>query len=166
MTDVFIGIDPGITGAIAFIETLYETAAKTHTEATVFDFADPESLAQLQKVKGLQCFAFLEKAQAMRRGGVKQGTVSTGKFMHAAGIAEGYLRALGIPFAIKTKREWWPLVKDSSSTGKDAKVVSLDLARRLFPYFSTTKLRRKKDHNRAEALLIAEACRRFQCSLK
>ena len=39
------------------------------------------------------------------------------------------------------------------------KTRSLEMARKMFPTLHD-KLKRKKDHNRAEALLIAEYCRR------
>lgn len=81
-----------------------------------------------------------------------QGISSTGRFMRAAGAIEtvGLLMAKKVIFV---RPQAW---KKAMAVTAD-KETSLNLARQLFPAAS---LLRKKDHGRAEALLIAEYSRR------
>lgn len=81
-----------------------------------------------------------------------QGISSTGRFMRAAGSIE----TVGILMAKKVlmvRPQAWKKVLGVTAD----KETSLSLARELFPAAS---LLRKKDHGRAEALLIAEYRRR------
>jgi crossover junction endodeoxyribonuclease RuvC len=81
----------------------------------------------------------------------KQGVTSVFSFGENFGIWQGILAALGIPFLMPRPREWQKgLVRPSD--GHDTKSRSLAVARRLFP---DAPLAKKKDHNRADALLLA-----------
>jgi crossover junction endodeoxyribonuclease RuvC len=88
----------------------------------------------------------------------KQGVSSSFKFGMSFGKALGILETLQVPYDLVTPHKWQKEVFDSASK-QDTKAMALDRARRLFPEL-TGSLRRKKDHNRADALLIAEYCRR------
>ena len=148
MAEAYIGIDPGMTGAIAIISGDY---------VDVGDFENMDGLRVLTgAVMGTHtCFAFIEKVHSMP----KQGVSTTFKFGKATGRAIGWLEALGIPFEEITPAKWGKLVFDSGTKTGDNKADSLAMGRKLFPSM-LPHLKRKKDHNRAEALLIAEACRR------
>jgi crossover junction endodeoxyribonuclease RuvC len=91
--------------------------------------------------------AALERVNAMP----KQGVSSTFKFGANYGIWQGLLAAYGVPHVMPTPREWQKgLVRKSD--GPDPKSRSLAVARRLFP---DVDLHRKKDSDKADALLLA-----------
>jgi len=148
---IHIGIDPGKDGAVAF---LFEDGAE------VFDFEDGEALIRLRahaaaRADGLVLVhAFIEKVSAMP----KQGVSSTFKFGANFGQWVGRLEALGVPFDFVTPQKWKRAVFDSMPKG-DAKAMALDRARRMFPELGD-RLKRKRDHGRAEALLIAAYARK------
>lgn len=150
MPTIYIGIDPGQTGAIAF---LFDQ--KPNLANKVFDFDDGNALAWLQDVGKqiasgvIQAKAIIEKVSAMP----KQGVSSTFKFGTNYGQWIGRLEALGIPFDFVTPQKWKKVMFDSMVKG-DVKEMSRNRAQRLLPNMAD-RLKRKMDHNRAEALLIA-----------
>lgn len=144
---IYIGIDPGQTGAMAIIGDGLEE---------IYDFDDGDSMTNLRLVSADQVKAVIEKVAAMP----KQGVSSTFKFGTNFGIWIGRLEALGIPFDYVTPQKWKKEMFDSMPRSGDQKAMSLDRARRLFPEMRD-QLKRKKDHNRADALLLAEYCRRM-----
>ncbi|MFP4088016.1 MAG: hypothetical protein ACLFUL_14630, partial [Desulfobacteraceae bacterium] len=87
-----------------------------------------------------------------------QGVVSMFTFGQNVGAYMGILAALGIPFTMPTPRQWQKGLIDRKSA-PDPKIRSLITARRLFP---DADLSRKKDHGRADALLIAWWARQQQ----
>jgi crossover junction endodeoxyribonuclease RuvC len=147
---LYIGIDPGADGAMAVIDDLLDWV-------DVHDYANGETLEYL-KTLPKNSFVMLEKVSAMP----KQGVVSMFKFGANFGTWIGRLEALAIPFDFVTPRKWQNVIYDSAPRkGMDNKARSLERARRLFPC-AAGLLTRKKDHNRADALLIAEYCRRMR----
>jgi len=147
-----IGIDPGISGAVAIL--------KPGEDPAVYDMQDPRILKELEWLQHMPVKALIEKVHSMPQ----QGVVSTFKFGTQYGRAIGWLEANGIAFEYITPGKWWSQIKDSEygtpKTAKAKKEAALSLARRLFPKLATEKLARKKDHNRAEALLLAEVLKR------
>jgi crossover junction endodeoxyribonuclease RuvC len=150
MLTIYIGIDPGQTGAIAFLSD-----QKTIFANKVFDFDDGSALAWLQTIgtefnkEGVRAKAIIEKVSAMP----KQGVSSTFKFGTNYGQWIGRLEALAIPFDFVTPQKWKKAMFDSMVKG-DLKTMALDRARRLLPNMAD-RLKRKMDHGRAEALLMA-----------
>lgn len=157
----FIGIDVGITGAVAII--------KAHSDQkdviNIYDNNDIEMISALAEVISEQCMATIEKVQAFPG----QGVSSMFKFGEAYGKMQGFLIMANIPFQFVTPTTWQKemfdakeiiYIKKNGLKKKDTKTMSLDLARRLFPCIAKEKLSRKKDHNRADALLIAEYTKR------
>lgn len=140
----YIGIDPGQTGAIAFIYTPGDVA--------VYDFDDPGVLSELiaQASEGF-CKAVLEKVASHPGEGVS----SAFRFGTAYGIWIGRLEALRIPFDYVSPQRWKKAMFDVKPPDKAA---SITRALRIYPQMADM-LKRKKDHGRAEALLIAEYCR-------
>jgi crossover junction endodeoxyribonuclease RuvC len=102
-----------------------------------------------------EVFAVLEAVHSMP----KQGVASSFSFGRGLGIWEGILSALAVPY-VKVAPQTWKkvMMADAPHDNKDASRI---IASRLFPqmegYFT-----RKKDHNRAEALLMAEYGRRLK----
>ena len=146
-TFVWVGIDPGATGAMAaiygdgFIE--------------IQDFTDPVGVRRcLHRLNDLHgdVKAAIESVHSMPREGVS----SAFKFGVNVGVWKGMLAMAGIPYDEVTPQKWQKEIFDSTlKKGMDRKALSLERARRLFPSMEGF-LARKKDHGRSDALLIAE----------
>jgi hypothetical protein len=149
--NIYLGIDPGASGALAIISEVIK----------VFDYEDSDALFWLkvigeERLKGdIDVHAVIEKVNAMP----KQGVSSMFKFGRNYGQWIGRLETLGIPFDYVTPQKWKKAMFDSMPKD-DPKNMALDRARRLFPQMQD-RLKRKKDHNRAEALLICAYCKKI-----
>ena len=143
----FIGIDPGATGCAALIHD---------GGHDLFDWPGDPALVVPRLMGWLARFeiklAALEKVGAMPG----QGVVSMFTFGQNVGTWHGILAALGIPYVCPRPQEWQKGIVDRKA-GKDTKAAALATARRLFP---DADLGRKKDHGRADALLLAWWARR------
>jgi crossover junction endodeoxyribonuclease RuvC len=157
MSKFFMGIDPGATGAAAFIneEGVFlcfldypGSAAGLVAELSDLLPAIPLDLNQNQIV-----LAVLEEVHPMP----KQGISSTGKFMRNLGQWEGVLAAKKIPYEMITPQRW-RRVLDSSVPKKPTKDDLRAYAIKRWPA-AAESLNRVKDHNRAEALIMAEYAR-------
>ena len=146
MNTVYIGIDPGQSGAIAVISPYGTYAIPYDTE---------EYLTTMRSAKdtGLQIRAVVEHVSSMP----KQGVASTFKFGTNFGWLQGALAALNIPFELVRPQKW---KKEFSCTSD--KNTSIEVARRLFPEVSLLATPRctKPHDGMAEALLMAEYGRR------
>jgi hypothetical protein len=165
----YVGVDPGKDGAVAIVE-----------QGTRLFFYDAENLdlAALAEVfvtyMGMDgVFVLLEKVQVMpgsrerrlaagiaagRPGEeVEVGGGAVGMLKYGIGYGEyrGMLKALRVPFAEIHPATW----KAAFSLFRQPKDKSIAVAKQLYPA-SVDWLKRKKDHGRAEALLIAEYARR------
>ena len=153
---ISIGIDPGLGGALAFIPEapnlpwVVNMPVIKHGGGFVKRAVDlPELARELKLLQVIgEPYATMEKVHAFPGQG-SSSVFSLG--MSFWGVA-GVFAALGIPLTLVEPRAW----KLNYGLDKD-KQKSLDLARKMFP---TVKLTRKKDHGRAEALLIAAYGRR------
>lgn len=136
---VYLGIDPGKTGAVAFIDGMGQLMK-------VVDFPDVMSVDWFAEDFGM---AYLEEVHAMPG----QGVASTFTFGTNFGWWKGFLTAMRIPFKTIRPQDWQKglVPKRGAMTDKP----SLEVARQLFPHAPLT---RKKDHNRADAILIAHKC--------
>lgn len=152
---IWLGIDPGQYGAMAVLVTDLSKPPDymSYPHNQVFDFNDGGALNFLQNWEVTK--AVLESVHSMP----KQGVASSFKFGMNFGIWKGRLEALGIPYDLITPQKWQKVIFDSMPRG-DRKAMSLDRARRLFPEMADM-LKRKKDHSRADALLLAEYARRM-----
>lgn len=160
MEKIYLGIDPGNSGAFALLFPGKEE---------VYDFEDGDTLNYLQMLSAAPRIqpveALMERVGAMP----KQGVSSTFKFATNFGRWIGRLEALDISFGFVIPRKWQGHM--FGSTPKifmirkgikklNTKAMSLEVARGLFPK-CRDQLTRKKDADRADALLIAEYCRRL-----
>jgi len=143
----FLGIDPGATGCAALIHD---------GGHDLFDWPGDPALVVPSLTDWLARFeiklAALEKVGAMPG----QGVVSMFSFGQNVGAGQGILAAMAIPYVCPRPQEWQRGLLDRKA-GKDTKAASLAPARRLFP---DADLGRKKDHGRADALLLAWWARR------
>lgn len=141
---IYIGIDPGKSGGIAFIQEI---------DIFVYPYSDDTLLSMLEDLNYGKCVCYLEQVHAMP----KQGVSSTFNFGMNFGFIQGVLKAYGIPYELVTPQKW---KKEFSCTSD--KNTSIEVCKRLFPNVNLKATERcKKDHDGiAEALLIAEYGRR------
>lgn len=143
---IYIGIDPGVSGALAVL--------REGREAQVVTW-DPESYKDALRavsVAGEWAVACLEKVSAMP----KQGVTSMFNFGENFGYIRGLLEANGIPYELVTPKKWQ---KEFSVTDKNS---SVGVCKRLFPGVSLRRTEKcRKDHDgMSDALLMAEYARR------
>ena len=149
----YIGIDPGASGGIAFIESSWSgdlafAIKQPETDRDIWNYLSSLRDAGGQKA---ECFAMLEKVHAMP----KQGVSSTFTFGQNYGKLQMALIASGIPFEHVTPQKWQKALQ--CLTGGD-KNVSKSKAQELFPHLRIT-------HATADALLLAEYCRRTRVDI-
>jgi crossover junction endodeoxyribonuclease RuvC len=164
MDFIVVGVDPGITGAIAWLGV--DNFQKTVTLLDVVDVPTAvqktngkakshvllSSLAALfaeapWRALGVPTHAYIEEVNAMPR----QGVTSMFRFGYVAGALAGITAALEIPMTLIRPREWQATarVRPEPDAGRLR-------AAQLFPS-AAALFRRKLDHNRADAVLIAYA---------
>ena len=141
---MILGIDPGLNGGIAIISgsqiELLETIPTEKKTGFIKRQVDAQKLSNILRVyPDLICY--LEKV-ASRPG---QGVSSVFSFGDTYGTIRGVLGALNIPIYYVSPQRWKKELKISSK--EDSLKASFDL-------FLGLKFK-KKDHNIAEALLIA-----------
>ena len=152
---LIIGIDPGISGAICFFEN-----------GEIKDVIDMPSMAEGKKnkkqINGSQLFNELEiRVKDLQKKNIAvvvervsampgQGVTSMFNFGQSYGVIKGICSAMQLPIYFISPSKWkkyFNLIKTSKDASR-AKVIEI------FPYISS-KLQRKKDSNKAEAILIA-----------
>jgi len=153
---IYIGIDPGLNGAIASLDIengellIYDMPTlEVKRNNKVKQEVSPQRLADIfgpsdipvEKVRGV----VLERVGAMPG----QGVSSVFSFGRSVGIVEGVLAALGLSVTIVQPQAWQKAV--SVRGGKDG---SRQRAMELFPKEAKT-FARKKDDGRADAALMA-----------
>ena len=149
---IFIGIDPGQSGAIAVIGASQQIyllddwpGNEVQAAAIVRDI--------INMFKGTELRAAVEKVSSMP----KQGVSSTFKFATNYGIWKGILAALQIPF-IEVRPQLWQ--KGVVSKKQDGKAANVAAASRIFPTAPLTGPRGGMKDGRADALLIADFLRK------
>jgi hypothetical protein len=146
MSDVcIIGVDPGLSGAIAFYFPSQPMRVAVHD----MPLADGEVCAPLlaEMIVDYQpSLAVIERVGAMPG----QGVVSMFNFGRAYGDVRGVVGALAIPVHYVTPQKWKKHYQLSSD-----KEECRGRALQLFPACAD-HFKRKKDHGKAEAALIAK----------
>jgi hypothetical protein len=164
MAEVFIGIDPGLDGALAVIDgtavLLHDTPVgevgkqggkrRVYLEALMADLLRPYA--------GRPVRVMLERSQAMgaRVQGRTQGVSSSFSIGEGYGLWRGILAGLGMTWETVPPATWKKALLGVQGSEKDASRV---LAIRMFPA-TADQLKLKRHHGRAEALLLAEWGRR------
>lgn len=144
-----IGIDPGKSGAIAFLSSADSRVYDMPLKKIPGSKKKEIDLYKLQKILK-ECFVgsadiYMEKVHAMP----SQGVTSMFSFGRTVGRIEGILSCLSDNLEYVTPQAW----KKHFDLIKQPKIESVLLAREKFPHLSD-KLLKSKD-GRAEALLIA-----------
>lgn len=157
---IYVGIDPGLTGAVAFINTaggavvIEDIPTRDVTGgAVVRKRVDGLELARMLRrhcPADQRALVTLEAVHAIAgkregQGGMQQ----MGSLERTSGAIEAVLEVLRMPFVAVYPQSW----KRLYDLSKD-KNAARDMAQRLYPD-AQAMLARVKDHNRAEALLIA-----------
>ena len=152
---LIIGIDPGISGSICFFEdgkildviempTMAE--GKKNKKQVNGSQIYNEILKRTTKIKNNEIRIVIEQVSAMPG----QGVTSMFNFGQSFGILKGICSAMQLPMYFVRPAKWkkyFNLIK----TEKDA---SRTRAIEIFPYFSS-QLSKKKDSNKADAILIS-----------
>ena len=152
---LIIGIDPGISGSICFfengkiidvIEMPTMTEGKKNKKQVNGSQIYNEISNRIHKVKNQEIRVIIEQVSAMPG----QGVTSMFNFGQSFGILKGICSAMQLPmyFVRPTK---WKKYFNLINSEKDA---SRTKAIEIFPYFSS-HLSKKKDSNKADAILIA-----------
>ncbi|MGY3366242.1 hypothetical protein ACVWZL_003367 [Bradyrhizobium sp. GM2.4] len=144
MTHCILGIDPGASGAIAFYFPDHPERVAVEDMPLAAGEVDAVNLAKRIAAMAPD-IVFLERVNAMPG----QGVSSTFKFGRAYGVVIGVIGAAAIPLHLVTPGKWKGHLRLSSDK-EEARALAL----RLFPTCGD-HFKRKKDHGRAEAALIA-----------
>jgi|TARA_Y100000296_G_C5140266_1_gene240583 crossover junction endodeoxyribonuclease RuvC len=162
MSGVICGIDPGISGGIAFLNTeglaMWSDDLPTYSEiAGGKSWLDGTAIGAM--IQNMNPDVAVVERVSSRPG---QGLSSTFRFGMAFGVCVGCLTALQVPIHFITPGKWKvqiglpapPAYLTKSQAASFRKTVALDLARELYPSASAD-WEWVKDHNRAEAALLA-----------
>jgi hypothetical protein len=158
MTDLYFGIDPGVSGAVACLDPhghfLGVEDMPTTTATTGRRAVSASLLAGLLRrwmddagAEPRDCLACIEQVNS-RPG---ESHVASFSFGRSWGVALAVPEALQIPSLLVTPQRWKKQAGLPPGAGKDA---SRALAMARFPE-AAQHLTRKRDDGRAEALLIA-----------
>ena len=152
---LIIGIDPGITGSICFLE-----------DGKIIDVVEMPNMSEGKKnkrqVNGAQVFYEISsRIKNLKKENIKviieqvsampgQGVTSMFNFGQSFGILKGICAAMRLPLYFVRPAKW----KKYFNLINSEKDASRTKAIEVFPYFSA-QLSRKKDSNKADAILIA-----------
>ena len=152
---LIIGIDPGISGAICFME-----------DGKITDVIEMPSMAEGKKnkkqVNAAQIYNEIDsRIKNFEKKNIKvvieqvsampgQGVTSMFNFGQSYGILKGICSAMQLPMFFVRPAKW----KKYFNLINSQKDASRTRAIEIFPYFST-QLSKKKDSNKADAILIA-----------
>ena len=152
---LIIGIDPGISGSICFFQ-----------DGAIIDVVEMPTMTEGKKnkkqVNGSQIFNEIsERIKKLDKKNIKvvieqvsampgQGVTSMFNFGQSYGILKGICSAMQLPMHFVRPAKW----KKYFNLINSEKDASRTRAIEIFPYFSS-HLSRKKDSNKADAILIA-----------
>ena len=152
---LIIGIDPGISGSICFfedgvikdvIEMPTMTDGKKNKKQVNGSQIFNEISERIKKTDKRNIKVVIEQVSAMPG----QGVTSMFNFGQSFGILKGICSAMRLSMYFVRPAKW----KKYFNLINSEKDASRTRAIEIFPYFST-KLSRKKDSNKADAILIA-----------
>ena len=151
---LIIGIDPGISGSICFFEDgkiieVIEMPVMTEGKKNKKQINGSQIYNEfLKKINGIddEIRVVIEQVSAMPG----QGVTSMFNFGQSFGILKGICSAMQLPMFFVRPAKW----KKYFNLINSQKDASRTRAIEIFPYFST-QLSKKKDSNKADAILIA-----------
>ena len=152
---LIIGIDPGISGSICFFEDgkileVLEMPTMTDGKKNKKQVNGAQIYNEIStKIRGIEkqnLRVIIEQVSAMPG----QGVTSMFNFGQSFGILKGICSAMQLPMYFVRPAKW----KKYFGLIKSEKDASRTKAIEIFPYFSS-QLSKKKDSNKADAILIA-----------
>ena len=152
---LIIGIDPGISGSICFfedgkivdvIEMPTMTEGKKNKKQVNGSQIYNEILKRINKLSKKNIRVIVEQVSAMPG----QGVTSMFNFGQSYGILKGICSAMQLPIYFVRPAKW----KKYFNLINSEKDASRTRAIEIFPYFSS-QLSKKKDANKADAILIS-----------
>ena len=152
---LIIGIDPGVSGSICFfqdgkivdvIEMPTMTEGKKNKKQVNGSQIFNEISEKIKKLDNKEIKVVIEQVSAMPG----QGVTSMFNFGQSYGILKGICSAMQLPMYFVRPAKW----KKYFNLINSEKDASRTRAIEIFPYFSG-QLSRKKDSNKADAILIA-----------
>ena len=152
---LIIGIDPGISGSICFldngkvldvVEMPIMTDGKKNKKQVNGSQVYNEVSKKIKQFEKNQIRVVIEHVSAMPG----QGVTSMFNFGQSFGILKGICTAMQLPMYFVRPAKW----KKYFNLLNSEKDASRTRAIEIFPYFSS-QLSRKKDSNKADAILIA-----------
>jgi crossover junction endodeoxyribonuclease RuvC len=152
---LIIGIDPGISGSICFfqdgkiidvVEMPTMTEGKKNKKQVNGSQIFNEISARIKRLDNKDIKVVVEQVSAMPG----QGVTSMFNFGQSFGILKGICSAMQLPIYFVRPAKW----KKYFNLINSEKDASRTRAIEIFPYFSS-HLSRKKDSNKADAILIA-----------
>jgi crossover junction endodeoxyribonuclease RuvC len=152
---LIIGIDPGISGSICFfkdgkildvVEMPTMTEGKKNKKQVNGAQIYNEITKRVNKAEKVNVRVIIEQVSAMPG----QGVTSMFNFGQSFGILKGICSAMQLPMFFVRPAKW----KKHFNLINSEKDASRTRAIEIFPYFSP-QLSRKKDSNKADAILIA-----------
>ena len=150
-----IGIDPGISGAVCFfnngkiidvIEMPSMSEGKKNKKQVNGNQLYNEIKSHIYQINQQEISVVVEHVTAMPG----QGVTSMFNFGQSFGVIKGICSAMQLPIHFVRPTKW----KKYFNLIKNSKDASRSRAIEIFPKFSE-KLKRKKDSNKADAILIA-----------
>ena len=144
---IILAIDPGITGALAFLEISHPMRVAVFDMPVLDGDVNPHALRDIiQHWK--PDHAVIERAASRP----KQGVAGVWRYSAAYTTACVVVRLMNVPLKIITPTSWKKAM--NLQGGKDGKEQARALAIDLFP-LCAQHFSRVKDHGRAEAALLA-----------
>ena len=154
---VVIGIDIGVTGAISAVDSY---GGAQIADIPTLDIPGKRMVRRRIDARGLmllvrqfvpagqQALAMIEDIHTMP--GAGNSPQSQGSLMHSLGVVQTVLEIARLEIASVSPQTW---KRHFGLIGKE-KADCLEIARRLYPT-QEHMLKRKKDHNRGDSLLLA-----------
>ena len=152
---LIIGIDPGISGSICFfqdgkivdvVEMPTMTEGKKNKKQVNGSQIVNEILEKIKELDKREIKVVIEQVSAMPG----QGVTSMFNFGQSFGILKGICSSMQLPMYFVRPAKW----KKYFNLINSEKDASRTRAIEIFPYFSS-QLSKKKDSNKADAILIA-----------
>ena len=152
---LIIGIDPGLSGSICFfengkiidvIEMPTMTEGKKNKKQVNGAQIYNEIFKRIEKIEKQNIKVVIEQVSAMPG----QGVTSMFNFGQSFGVLTGICSAMQLPMYFVRPAKW----KKYFNLINSEKDASRTKAIEIFPYFAS-QLSRKKDSNKADAILIA-----------
>ena len=149
---IFLGIDPGMSGGIG-VMTMAGDAEKANVSSVIFNkMTEMDISIEFESLKAKSAYsggilAFIENVH----GFPGMSVVAVSSFMGNFGFLRGCLYSHNIPFDLVSPQRWQ---KELGCRTHGDKNISKAKAQQLFPELKIT-------HANADAILLAEYCRRI-----